>query len=75
MSLTNPRTDMSTYVSELKQRVMDAEAERDYHKSLVESFFSGDVPERASLSHFLMAKWGRKRLEELSKQPALLRSE
>lgn len=63
-------------VSDLKQRVLDAENEVAYLSSLLESFFTGDVPDvGASLTHMLLARWGRKRLEELSKQPALLRSE
>lgn len=63
-------------VSDLKQRVLQAESEVVFLRSLLESFFTGDVPDTsASLTHMLLAKWGRKRLEELSKQPALLRSE
>ncbi len=63
-------------VSALKQRVVDAEAKVAYLNSLVESFFTGDVPDTgASLTHMLLAKWGRKRLEELRQQPALLRTE
>lgn len=63
-----------SYVSELKQRVTQAEAENNHLKSLLDSFFTGDVPEHASLSHMVLATWGRKRLDELAKQPALLRS-
>lgn len=64
-----------TYVSELKQRVLQAEAERDHYISLVDSFFSGELPENPSLRHMLMAQWGRKRLEQMRTTPALLRSE
>jgi len=63
-----------SYISQLKARALEAEAERDYYRSLVETFFSGDVPdEGSSLNHLILAKYGRKRLEALSKQPALLR--
>lgn len=63
-----------SYVSELKQRVTEAEAENTHLKSLLDSFFSGDVPDSASLTHMVLAKWGRKRLEEMGRTPALLRS-
>ena len=59
----------------LKQRVIQAEAERDYYASLVEAFFSGDIPHGASIDHMILAKYGRKRHEDLNNTPALLRSE
>lgn len=58
----------------LKSRALRAEAERDFLQSLIDSFFTGDVPESASLEHLILAKWGRKRIEEQRSQPALLRS-
>lgn len=58
-------------IAALKQRALNAELERDYYRSLLETFFDGEVPEFASL---VLAKWGRKRLEEQRSQPALLRS-
>lgn len=64
-----------SYIATLKERVTEAEAERDYYQSLVASFFTGDVPDGASFEHFILAKWGRRRLEENKKQPVLLRSE
>lgn len=64
------------FIVELKERLMEAEAERDYYQSLVESFFTGEVPKHgASLQHFILAKHGKLRLKELTKQPSLLRSE
>lgn len=49
--------------------------ERDYYKSLVETFFSGAVPaEGGSIDHFIMMKWGKKRLESMRHSPALLRN-
>lgn len=63
-------------VPSLKQRVLDAERSAAHLSSLLDSFFTGDVPDTgASLTHMLLAKWGRKRLEELRQQPALLRAE
>lgn len=41
-------------------------------ESLLDSFWTGDVPENASLSHMILAKAGRHRLAERSKTPALL---
>jgi hypothetical protein len=58
-------------IAELKERVLTAEAERDYYMSLVDSFFSGAVPDGANFNHFIMAQWGRKRLEQKNRVPAL----
>lgn len=62
-----------TETAVLKERVLQAEAEASYYKGLVESFFSGIVPDRADFNHFLMAQWGRKRLAERAKTAALFR--
>lgn len=58
----------------LKQRLKEAEAERDYYMSLVGAFFTGEVPKQAALQHFILAKWGRRRLEEQKELPALLKT-
>lgn len=58
--------------SDLKQRVLRAEAERDYYVSLVDAFFSGEAPAPASLQHVILAQWGRRRHAEMSRTPALL---
>ena len=60
-------------VIDLKARLLEAEAERDYLGSLVASFMTGEVPRKASLQHFILAQWGRKRLDEQRAMPALLR--
>lgn len=59
--------------SQLKQRVLDAEAELAYYKSLVGAFFTGIVPENPALQHFIFAQWGRKRLAEQTNLPAILK--
>jgi len=59
-------------IEELKERVMTAEAALEHATSLLNSFFSGEVPEGANLNHFILAQWGRKRLEEKEKQVAVL---
>lgn len=41
-------------------------------ESKVESFFTGDIPDNATLDHMVMAKYGRKRHADLAKIPALL---
>lgn len=64
-----------SYVSALKLRALDAEAERDYLRSLLDTFLTGNIPDNAGIEHLRMASWGRKRLEELNRQPVLLRSE
>ncbi len=59
----------------LKEKLAEAEQERDYFASLVEAFFEGRVPQMgASLRHHILAQWGRQRLEQLRGKPALLRS-
>lgn len=63
-----------TSFAALKQRVRDAEAERDYYKSLVGAFMEGRAPsEGNSLQHMIFAQWGRRRQAEMAKTPALLR--
>jgi hypothetical protein len=63
---------MSEYTAGLKGRVLDLQNEVDWLTSKLESFFTGNVPPGASLEHMLLAQWGRKRLDEKAKQPALL---
>ena len=62
-------------IAALKERVMDAEERADYYESLVNAFFTGETPDGANLNHFILAQWGRKRLDEKQVQvAALLRS-
>lgn len=63
-----------TSIVSLKQRLRDAEARCELMQSLLDTFFTGDVPDSPTFDHFVLAKWGRKRLEELRSQPALLHS-
>lgn len=64
----------SVSCAQLRQKLRDAEAERDYYLGLVGAFRDGQVPDvGASLQHFIFAQWGRKRLAELKGVPALLR--
>lgn len=62
-------------VIDLKARLVTLTEERDYYASLVDAFLNGEHPSRGSLLHFIMAKWGRKRLEEIGSIPAILRSD
>lgn len=66
---------MSSSVAKLKERVLRAESEVLRLQSMLEAFFTGDVPDGASVDHLILAKWGRKRLEEKKQQPALLQPE
>lgn len=50
----------------------ELEAENMFLLSLLNSFWTGDVPENASLDHLVLAKAGRLRLQEMSKKPVLL---
>jgi len=43
-----------------------------FERSIVEAFWTGDVPEDATLDHMVIAKAGRLRLEEKAKVCALL---
>lgn len=63
---------MSSNVAKMKQRILDNEAEIRYLEGLLNSFWTGDVPDNASLDHLILAKYGRIRLTEKAKQPALL---
>jgi hypothetical protein len=64
---------VSVAVAKLKQRVVDAEQKAEHYRSLLETFFTGDIPDNATFDHLILAAWGRRRLEELSAQPSLLR--
>lgn len=67
-----------SYIAGLRELCRSLEEENDRLQSLVDCFFTGNIPEGASPDHFLIAKYGRKRLEELKAQkpvPALLRKE
>jgi hypothetical protein len=61
-----------TSVVTLKRRLRDAEAQNEFMRSLLYTFFTGDVPPGPSYQHLILAKWGRKRLDEMRAQPALL---
>jgi hypothetical protein len=62
-------------IAVLKQRVLESNAERDLFRSMVEAFFSGNVPANASPEHLILARWGRRRHEEMKSTAALLRTE
>lgn len=62
-------------IAKLKQRVLEAEAQRDFFRSIVDAFFTGDVPEGAVPEHFILAKWGRKRHDEKRATAALLHTD
>jgi len=66
---------MSAAVAKLKQRVVDAEQMAEHYRSLLETFFTGDIPDNATFDHLILAKWGRKRLEDQKSQPSLLRTD
>lgn len=59
-------------VADWKQRVIEAETQRDHLQSLVDAFFTGEVPALGTFDHHILAKWGRRRLEERTKTAALL---
>lgn len=63
---------MSSNIIAMKQQILDLEAKTEYLQSLLDSFWSGDVPRNASFDHLILAKAGRQRLKETGKTPALL---
>ena len=60
-------------VADLKAKLLATRQERDYYASLVEAFMEGSVPRNASVQHFILAKWGRRRLDELDSIPVVQR--
>ena len=46
--------------------------ENEFLRSLLDSFWTGNVPDDATLDHMVIAKAGRLRLEEKAKVCALL---
>ena len=60
---------MSDTIAQLKQRVVEAEAEAEHYRSMAHSFFTGD-PQGRGIDHIIMAQWGRKRLAEKAENRA-----
>ena len=57
---------------DLKRQLLEAQAAAEYYHSCVQVFFSGNLPEGATMEQLILATHGRKRLEALKKEPALL---
>lgn len=51
-------------IADLKQRLVAAEADRDYYMALVQSFFSGEPRISNNLDAAIIAQWGRRRIEQ-----------
>lgn len=63
---------MAEGVAGLKARILLLEEENTYLRACVECFFSGDIPESASIDQIILATAGRERLERKARQAALL---
>lgn len=63
---------MSSFIAQLKEENLSLYNENEMLRSMLKSFWTGDVPSNATLDHMVLAKWGRKRLDEKAKVPALL---
>ena len=63
---------LASLLEDTQAQLQEALERADYYESVYHTFFSGDVPQNASLAHMIIAKYGRQRLEELKKKPALL---
>jgi hypothetical protein len=48
--------------------------ELEHFRSLVQAFFTGELPEHATVHHFVMRTWGEKRRETLKPTPVLLKT-
>ena len=51
-------------MSSLGETIAVLTSENEYLSSLLKTFFTGDMPEKATLNHMILAKAGRLRLEE-----------
>ena len=60
------------YEEYLEDCIANLTEELAFQKSLLESFWTGNVPDDATLDHMVIAKAGRLRLEEKAKVCALL---
>jgi hypothetical protein len=59
-------------VEELDYIIVQQQHEIDRLRGVIQAFYTGDVPENASIDHLILAKYGRIRLAEKAKTPALL---
>ena len=60
------------YIGELRLSADSLTSENEFLRSLLSSFWTGDVPDSATLDHLILAKAGRIRLEAKSKVCSLL---
>lgn len=63
---------MSNGVIELKRLVLEHQAAAEYYYNCCNCFWTGNIPEGATMEQVIMASAGRKRLDVLHKEPALL---
>lgn len=68
-----------SYIAAMRKRLSAAEAkvkelerENMLLASKLSSFFTGDVPQHATIDHMILAKAGRQRLQEKAKTAVLL---
>lgn len=61
-----------SYDEYLEKRVLALSEFNDRLQSLLDTFWTGDIPSGASLEHMVLAKAGRLRLQEKAKVCALL---
>jgi hypothetical protein len=71
--------DLTTALAESKAKLESVEkivawtqSASAHQTSLLDSFWTGNVPDDATLDHLVLAKAGRQRLEEKAKRCALL---
>jgi hypothetical protein len=64
--------DFESCIDDLHDDVRNLTNENEFLHSLLDSFWSGDVPNNATLNHMILAKAGRLRLAEKAKICSLL---
>lgn len=65
-------SDNAAYEELLEDNIDILQDKVEFLESLLSSFWTGDVPEDATLDHMILAKAGRGRIEERVKVCALL---
>ena len=61
-----------TYEEFLEEEIGKLQDDVLFQRGLLESFWTGDVPDNATLDHMVIAKAGRLRLQEKARVCALL---
>lgn len=64
--------NLKALLANQQELLVAAQGDVAYQRGLLNSFWTGNVPDDATLDHLVIAKAGRQRLEEKAKRCALL---